>query len=231
MRASPGEVSWSRASTLHPLASTAYLLILLSSITILYDWADVAVIFMASSLMALRISSPRRVLSSMAFFLPMALGLGFFAYLVSGGRDVGMLLLVFFRVETAVAGSILYAYSSDPWEFADSLIKVGVPVMVSYTVALAYNMLQGMLRDLQEILQSLKSRRIIPTWFHVVPRLPLLVQILIQVAARRAEELQIALEARRFDPYNRRSWRRVYMTFGDLIPPIVVLILFAVSLS
>ena len=231
MRVSRGEVSWSRASLIHPMASTAYLLILISTITMIHDWIDTAIIFTASSIMASKVSGVRRVLGFLAAFLPMALGLGLFAYLVAGSGRIEVLLLVLFRVEAAVSGSILYAYSSDPWELADTLGRIGLPVIIAYTMALAYNMLQGMLRDLQEILQSLRSRGLLKTPLHVVPRLPLISHILIQLAARKAEDMQVALEARRFNPHKRRSWRNIDLKMGDLIPPLVALVLAVISFT
>ncbi len=221
MRESLEEVSWSRASLLHPSSSTAYLLILISTITIMHDWIDIAIIFAISSTMASKVAGIRRTIEFLIIFLPMSVGLGLFAFIVSGAKNIGQLLLVLFRVETAVAGSVLYAYSSDSWELADTLRKIGLPIIVAYTIALAYNMLQGMLRDLNEILQSLKSRGLIKTPLHVVPRLPLIFYILIQLAAKKAEDLQVALEARRFNPNSRRSSRKINVRMWDLAPPLV----------
>ncbi len=231
MRGNLEEVSWSRASRIHPLASTIYLLILISTITIIHDWIDIAIIFTASSLMAFKVAGTRRTVEFILIFLPMSIGLGLFAYIVAGAKSMGTMLLVFFRVEAAVSGTILYAYSSDPWELADTLRRIGFPATISYTIALAYNMIQGMLRDLQEILQSLRSRRILKTPLHVIPHLPLISYILIQLAARKAEELQVALETRSFHPNRRRSWRNVKPNIIDLVPPLASLILALISFT
>lgn len=205
-----------RRSAVHPIAASAAVALLAGAVTLEREMLGSLIIALASLVLALlTVRRPSLIAAWAVRFLPMGLGLGFFAFLASGGREPWLVALLLVRVETMVMGSMLLAYGVESWELAYSLRAAGLPGWFSASVGIAHVLLRRSLRALEDVIAALRSKGVISSPLHSVTRLGVLVRALVAESLSHAERVSVALEARGFDPQTWRPMRRVPFLWKD----------------
>jgi energy-coupling factor transporter transmembrane protein EcfT len=162
-------------------------------------------------------------------FLPMGLGLGAFAFLASGGKEIGLVPLLLVRVETMVMGSMLLAYGVESWELAYSLRSLGLPGWFSSSIGIAHVLLRRSLGALDEVIAALRSKGLIASPLHQLTRVGVITRALVAESLSSAEKVSLALEARGFDPEEWRPIRPVPFRFWDFLAIVVAASVFLIS--
>jgi energy-coupling factor transporter transmembrane protein EcfT len=162
-------------------------------------------------------------------FLPMGLGLGAFAFLASGGKQIELVPLLLVRVETMVMGSMLLAYGVESWELAYTLRSLGLPGWFSSSIGIAHVLLRRSLRALDEVIAALRSKGLIASPLHQLTRVGVITRALVAESLSSAEKVSLALEARGFDPEEWRPIRPVPFRFWDLLAIVVAASVFLIS--
>jgi energy-coupling factor transporter transmembrane protein EcfT len=162
-------------------------------------------------------------------FLPMGLGLGAFAFLASGGKQIELVPLLLVRVETMVMGSMLLAYGVESWELAYSLRSLGLPGWFSSSIGIAHVLLRRSLRALDEVIAALRSKGLIASPLHQLTRVGVITRALVAESLSSAEKVSLALEARGFDPEEWRPIRPVPFRFWDFLAIVLAASVFLIS--
>jgi energy-coupling factor transporter transmembrane protein EcfT len=162
-------------------------------------------------------------------FLPMGLGLGAFAFLASGGKQIELVPLLLVRVETMVMGSMLLAYGVESWELACSLRSLGLPGWFSSSIGIAHVLLRRSLGALDEVIAALRSKGLIASPLHQLTRVGVITRALVAESLSSAEKVSLALEARGFDPEEWRPIRPVPFRFWDFLAIVVAASVFLIS--
>ncbi|MEM1676724.1 MAG: energy-coupling factor transporter transmembrane component T [Nitrososphaerota archaeon] len=207
------------SSKINPLTAQITILLILAAITIETNHIRIFLLL----IVAFTISSvySRKTLSILKFillFTPLSMGLGIFYGLISGKSLLEAVFIMWMRIGTLVSISTLLYYCVDPWELADSLTRyLRFPRTLGYSIGIAFSVYQKMMRDLREAIDSLRSRKIIRSWLDYLLKIDKILYITVYIAYRRAEELEIVLEARSFDPYWRRERKRLKIKLKDYL--------------
>jgi energy-coupling factor transporter transmembrane protein EcfT len=162
-------------------------------------------------------------------FLPMGLGLGAFAFLASGGKEIELVPLLLLRVETMVMGSMLLAYGVESWELAYSLRSLGLPGWFSSSIGIAHVLLRRSLGALDEVIAALRSKGLIASPLHQLTRVGVITRALVAESLSSAEKVSLALEARGFDPEEWRPIRPVPFRFWDFLAIVLAASVFLIS--
>jgi len=167
----------------------------------------------------------------MLIFTPFGLGLGVFYSIIGNKEILPALLTIILRVEILTTGSTILYYGIDPWELPQILInKLKIPPHVSYTIAIAFIMYQRLIKDLKEIIDSLRSKNIIRNQLDYIIRVHIMLYVLVYHAIRRAEEMEVALEARNFNPLIRRARKNLRIrSWGILLIALTFIIVIVVK--
>lgn len=207
------------SSGMNPLAAQAAALIILTAAGAESSPLGLIVILATSIAVTSAYSrKPLDVLRFMLIFTPLGLGLGIFYGLVSGRSVIDAVAVMWMRISSLVSVSSLLYYCVDPWEMAGSLSgQMRLPRAFAYTLGIALTLYRRMLRDLAEILDSLRSRRIIAGWPDYILKVDKILYILVYTAYRRAEEMEAILASRSFDPERRRERKTPKMKARDVV--------------
>ena len=219
-----------RRSRIHPLSASVAVALIASSITLEREVLG-SLPVMATSLVLALLTVPRASLIAVwaLRFLPMGLGLGAFAFLASGGKQIELVPLLLVRVETMVMGSMLLAYGVESWELAYSLRSLGLPGWFSSSIGIAHVLLRRSLRALDEVIAALRSKGLIASPLHQLTRVGVVTRALVAESLSSAEKVSLALEARGFDPEEWRPIRFVPFRFWDLLAIVVAASVFLIS--
>jgi len=219
-----------RRSRIHPLSASVAVALIASSITLEREVLG-SLPVMATSLVLALLTVPRASLIAVwaLRFLPMGLGLGAFAFLASGGKQIELVPLLLVRVETMVMGSMLLAYGVESWELAYSLRSLGLPGWFSSSIGIAHVLLRRSLRALDEVIAALRSKGLIASPLHQLTRVGVVTRALVAESLSSAEKVSLALEARGFDPEEWRPIRPVPFRFWDLLAIVVAASVFLIS--
>ena len=207
------------ASKINPLIANIFLLVLVSIATIEYEVYILSITLFLSILVSCIVSrKPIRILKIMLIFTPFGLGLGIFYSIIGNKEILPALLTIILRVEILTTGSTILYYGIDPWELPQILInKLKIPPHVSYTIAIAFIMYQRLIKDLKEIIDSLRSKNIIRNQLDYIIRVHIMLYVLIYHAIRRTEEMEVALEARNFNPLTRRARKNLRIRSWEIL--------------
>ena len=217
-----------RRSRIHPIAATVAVALIASSITLERDVLGSLPVMATSLVLALLTVRRASLIAVWAVrFLPMGLGLGAFAFLASGGKQIELVPLLLVRVETMVMGSMLLAYGVESWELAYSLRSLGLPGWFSSSIGIAHVLLRRSLRALDEVIAALRSKGLIASPLHQLTRVGVITRALVAESLSSAEKVSLALEARGFDPEEWRPIRPVPFRFWDSL---VIVVAASVSL-
>jgi energy-coupling factor transporter transmembrane protein EcfT len=217
-----------RRSRIHPIAATVAVALIASSITLERDVLGSLPVMATSLVLALLTVRRTSLIAVWAVrFLPMGLGLGAFAFLASGGKQIELVPLLLVRVETMVMGSMLLAYGVESWELAYSLRSLGLPGWFSSSIGIAHVLLRRSLRALDEVIAALRSKGLIASPLHQLTRVGVITRALVAESLSSAEKVSLALEARGFDPEEWRPIRPVPFRFWDSL---VIVVAASVSL-
>lgn len=224
------------SSKINPVIAQVTILLILATITIETNLIRLLVIlliaFIISSIYSRKISS---ILKFIFLSTPLSIGLGIFYGLVGGRSLLEATFIMWMRIEALVSISTLLYYCVDPWELAESLKRyLKFPKTLAYSIGVAFSVYQKMMRDLREALDSLRSKKILKNWFDYLLKIDKILYVTVYIAYRRAEELEIVLEARAFDPYWREERRRLEIKLKDYLTIIftslsIILVMFIVS--
>ena len=207
------------ASKINPLIANIFLLVLVSIATIEYEVYILSITLFLSILVSCIVSrKPIQILKIMLIFTPFGLGLGIFYSIIGNKEILPALLTIILRVEILTTGSTILYYGIDPWELPQILInKLKIPPHVSYTIAIAFIMYQRLIKDLKEIIDSLRSKNIIRNQLDYIIRVHIMLYVLVYHAIRRAEEMEVALEARNFNPLIRRARKNLRIRSWEIL--------------
>jgi energy-coupling factor transporter transmembrane protein EcfT len=219
-----------RRSRIHPLAASVAVALIASSITLEQEVLGSLPVMATSLVLALLTVRRASLIAVWALrFLPMGLGLGTFAFLASGGKQIELVPLLLVRVETMVMGSMLLAYGVESWELAYSLRSLGLPGWFSSSIGIAHVLLRRSLRALDEVIAALRSKGLIASPLHQLTRVGVITRALVAESLSSAEKVSLALEARGFDPEEWRPIRPVPFRFWDLLAIAVAASVFLIS--
>jgi energy-coupling factor transporter transmembrane protein EcfT len=219
-----------RRSQIHPLAATITVALIASSVTLERDVLGSLPVMVTSLVLALLTVRRFSLIAVWAArFLPMGLGLGAFAFLASGGREIALVPLLLVRVETMVMGSMLLAYGVESWELAYSLRSLGLPGWFSSSIGIAHVLLRRSLRALDEVIAALRSKGLIASPLHQLTKIGVITRALVAESLSSAEEVSLALEARGFDPEDWKPIRPVPFRFWDSLAIVVAASVFLIS--
>jgi len=219
-----------RRSRIHPLAASVAVALIASSITLEREVLGSLPVMATSLVLALLTVRRASLIAVWALrFLPMGLGLGAFAFLASGGKQIELVPLLLVRVETMVMGSMLLAYGVESWELAYSLRSLGLPGWFSSSIGIAHVLLRRSLRALDEVIAALRSKGLIASPLHQLTRVGVITRALVAESLSSAEKVSLALEARGFDPEEWRPIRPVPFRFWDLLAIVVAASVFLIS--
>jgi energy-coupling factor transporter transmembrane protein EcfT len=219
-----------RRSQIHPLAATITVALIASSVTLERDVLGSLPVMVTSLVLALLTVRRFSLIAVWAArFLPMGLGLGAFAFLASGGREIALVPLLLVRVETMVMGSMLLAYGVESWELAYSLRSLGLPGWFSSSIGIAHVLLRRSLRALDEVIAALRSKGLITSPIHQLTKIGVITRALVAESLSSAEEVSLALEARGFDPEEWKPIRPVPFRFWDSLAIAVAASVFLIS--
>jgi energy-coupling factor transporter transmembrane protein EcfT len=219
-----------RRSRIHPLAASVAVALIASSITLEREVLGSLPVMATSLVLALLTVRRASLIAVWALrFLPMGLGLGAFAFLASGGKQIELVPLLLVRVETMVMGSMLLAYGVESWELAYSLRSLGLPGWFSSSIGIAHVLLRRSLRALDEVIAALRSKGLIASPLHQLTRVGVVTRALVAESLSSAEKVSLALEARGFDPEEWRPIRPVPFRFWDFLAIAVAASVFLIS--
>jgi energy-coupling factor transporter transmembrane protein EcfT len=219
-----------RRSRIHPLAASVAVALIASSITLEQEVLGSLPVMATSLVLALLTVRKASLIAVWALrFLPMGLGLGAFAFLASGGKQIELVPLLLVRVETMVMGSMLLAYGVESWELAYSLRSLGLPGWFSSSIGIAHVLLRRSLRALDEVIAALRSKGLIASPLHQLTRVGVITRALVAESLSSAEKVSLALEARGFDPEGWRPIRPVPFRFWDFLAIVVAASVFLIS--
>lgn len=219
-----------RRSRIHPLSASVAVALIASSITLEQEVLGSLPVMATSLVLALLTVRRASLIAVWALrFLPMGLGLGAFAFLASGGKQIELVPLLLLRVETMVMGSMLLAYGVESWELAYSLRSLGLPGWFSSSIGIAHVLLRRSLRALDEMIAALRSKGLIASPLHQLTRVGVVTRALVAESLSSAEKVSLALEARGFDPEEWRPIRPVPFRFWDLLAIAVAASVFLIS--
>jgi len=219
-----------RRSRIHPLSASVAVALIASSITLEREVLGSLPVMATSLVLALLTVRRASLIAVWAVrFLPMGLGLGAFAFLASGGKQIELVPLLLVRVETMVMGSMLLAYGVESWELAYSLRSLGLPGWFSSSIGIAHVLLRRSLRALDEVIAALRSKGLIASPLHQLTRVGVVTRALVAESLSSAEKVSLALEARGFDPEEWRPIRPVPFRFWDLLAIVVAASVFLIS--
>ncbi|MDT7859828.1 MAG: energy-coupling factor transporter transmembrane component T [Candidatus Calditenuis sp.] len=219
-----------RRSRIHPLSASVAVALIASSITLEREVLGSLPVMATSLVLALLTVRRASLIAVWALrFLPMGLGLGAFAFLASGGKQIELVPLLLVRVETMVMGSMLLAYGVESWELAYSLRSLGLPGWFSSSIGIAHVLLRRSLRALDEVIAALRSKGLIASPLHQLTRVGVVTRALVAESLSSAEKVSLALEARGFDPEEWRPIRPVPFRFWDLLAIVVAASVFLIS--
>ena len=219
-----------RRSRIHPIAATVAVALIASSITLERDVLGSLPVMATSLVLALLTVRRASLIAVWAVrFLPMGLGLGAFAFLASGGKQIELVPLLLVRVETMVMGSMLLAYGVESWELAYSLRSLGLPGWFSSSIGIAHVLLRRSLRALDEVIAALRSKGLIASPLHQLTRVGVVTRALVAESLSSAEKVSLALEARGFDPEEWRPIRPVPFRFWDFLAIVLAASVFLIS--
>jgi len=206
-------------SKINPLIANIFLLIVVSAATIEPNIHILTVILLLTVLVTIMIAlKPIQILKTMHIVVPFGLGLGVFYGLVGQEKMHTAILTIMMRVEILATGSAILYYGVDPWELPTILInKLKIQPYISYTIAIAFTMYLRLAIDLKEITESLKSKNIIRNHLDYILRIHKILYVLIYHAARRADELEIVLEARNFNPSTRSTRKNLTIRPSEIL--------------
>ncbi|MCL7388616.1 MAG: energy-coupling factor transporter transmembrane protein EcfT [Thaumarchaeota archaeon] len=206
-------------SRINPLIANIFLLILVSAATIESRVYNLSVILFLPILISFIVSrKPIQILKIMLIAAPFGLGLGIFYSIIGNKEILTALLTILLRIEILTTSSTILYYGVDPWELPPILInKFKTPPHISYTIALAFIMYQRLIKDLKEIIDSLRSKNIIRNELDYIIRVHVILYVLVYHAIRRAEEMEIALEARNFNPLTRNTRKNLRIRFWEIL--------------
>jgi Cobalt transport protein. len=219
-----------RRSRIHPLSASVAVALIASSITLEQEVLGSLPVMATSLVLALLTVRRASLIAVWALrFLPMGLGLGAFAFLASGGKQIELVPLLLVRVETMVMGSMLLAYGVESWELAYSLRSLGLPGWFSSSIGIAHVLLRRSLRALDEVIAALRSKGLIASPLHQLTRVGVITRALVAESLSSAEKVSLALEARGFDPEEWRPIRPVPFRFWDFLAIVVAASVFLIS--
>ncbi len=219
-----------RRSRIHPLSASVAVALIASSITLEREVLGSLPVMATSLVLALLTVRRASLIAVWALrFLPMGLGLGAFAFLASGGKQIELVPLLLVRVETMVMGSMLLAYGVESWELAYSLRSLGLPGWFSSSIGIAHVLLRRSLRALDEVIAALRSKGLIASPLHQLTRVGVITRALVAESLSSAEKVSLALEARGFDPEEWRPIRPVPFRFWDLLAIVLAASVFLIS--
>ena len=219
-----------RRSRVHPVAASVAVALIASSVTLQRSVLGSLPVLVASLVLALLTVRRPSLMALWALrFLPMGLGLGVFAFLASGGREVELVPLLLVRVETMVMGSMLLAYGVESWELAYALRSIGLPGWFSSSIGIAHVLLRRSLRSLDEVIAALRSKGLIASPLHQLTKVGTITKALIAESLLSAEKVSLALEARGFDPEVWRPIRSVPLRIWDVLVIVAVASAFLIS--
>jgi energy-coupling factor transporter transmembrane protein EcfT len=219
-----------RRSRIHPLSASVAVALIASSITLEWEVLGSLPVMVTSLVLALLTVRRASLIAVWAVrFLPMGLGLGAFAFLASGGKQIELVPLLLVRVETMVMGSMLLAYGVESWELAYSLRSLGLPGWFSSSIGIAHVLLRRSLRALDEVIAALRSKGLIASPLHQLTRVGVITRALVAESLSSAEKVSLALEARGFDPEEWRPIRPVPFRFWDFLAIVVAASVFLIS--
>jgi energy-coupling factor transporter transmembrane protein EcfT len=219
-----------RRSRIHPLAASVAVALIASSITL--EWKVLGSLPVMATSLVLALLTVRRAFLIAVWalrFLPMGLGLGAFAFLASGGKQIELVPLLLVRVETMVMGSMLLAYGVESWELAYSLRSLGLPGWFSSSIGIAHVLLRRSLKALDEVIAALRSKGLIASPLHQLTRVGVITRALVAESLSSAEKVSLALEARGFDPEEWRPIRPVPLRFWDVLVIVIAASVFLIS--
>lgn len=219
-----------RRSRIHPLSASVAVALIASSITLEQEVLGSLPVMVTSLVLALLTVRRASLIAVWALrFLPMGLGLGAFAFLASGGKQIELVPLLLVRVETMVMGSMLLAYGVESWELAYSLRSLGLPGWFSSSIGIAHVLLRRSLRALDEVIAALRSKGLIASPLHQLTRVGVITRALVAESLSSAEKVSLALEARGFDPEEWRPIRPVPFRFWDELVIVIAASVFLIS--
>lgn len=213
------------SSSINPLIANIFLLIIVSYVTIKSELVNLSVIFLISLIATVIFSKkPIQILKTMLIVTPFGIGLGLF-YGIFGHKDLVIALpIIILRVEILVTASSILYYCVDPWELSSVLIdKMKFSPYFSYTIALAITVYQMLIRDLKEIIDSLRSKGIIHSQLEYIIKIHKILYMLVHDAARITEQIETTLEARNFNPTTRKTRKNLTIRLWEALLIIVTL--------
>lgn len=207
------------SSKINPLIANIFLLIGVSIVSMESNIYLLSIMLLLSVLVSFLVSrKPLQILKIMLIVVPFALGLGVFYSIVGRSEIHTAILTILLRVEVLTTSSTILYYGVDPWELPLILTsKLRIPAHLSYTIALAFTLYQRLGRDFKEITESLKSKNIIRNQLDYLFKIHKILYVLVYHAVRRAEEMEIVLEARNFNPYTRKTRKNLTIKFWDIL--------------
>jgi len=206
-------------SRINPLIANIFLLILVSAATIEFRVYNLSILLILSILTSFIVSrKPIQILKIMLIVAPFGLGLGLFYSIIGNKEILAAIFTILLRIEILTTSSTILYYGIDPWELPQILSnKLKIPPHISYTIALAFIMYQRLINDLKEIIDSLRSKNIIRNELDYIIRLHIILYVLVYHAIRRAEEIEVALEARNFNPLTRKTRKNLRIKFWEIL--------------
>ncbi|MCS7125751.1 MAG: energy-coupling factor transporter transmembrane protein EcfT [Aigarchaeota archaeon] len=212
------------SSKINPIVAQAIALIVLTAISSESNLLKLFTILITSLTVSLIFS--RKLMGTlrfMLFFTPFSIGLGLFYSFISGRSLIESIVIMWMKVGALISISTMLYYCVDPWELAGSLASyLKFPKTFAYTIGVAFSMYQKMLKDLKEGLDSLRSKRVIKNWLDYLIKLDKIFYVLLYAAYKRAEDMEIVLESRSFDPEKRRERKKIKIRLRDLVTLLAV---------
>lgn len=206
-------------SKINPLIANIFLLIVVSFATVESRLVNLLTVFLLSTVTSFILSRKIvQILKAMLIVTPFSIGLGLFYSIFGNIELMKALLTIMLRVQILTAASTILYYCIDPWELSSILIdKLRIPPYFSYTIALAIVMYQQLIKDLKQIIDSLKSKGIIRDQLDYVAKIHKILYILVYHAALRTEQVEITLQARNFDPSIRKTRKYLKIRFWEIL--------------
>ena len=206
-------------SRINPLIANIFLLILASAATTESKVYNLSIVLSLSVFISFIVSrKPIQILKIMLIVAPFGLGLGLFYTIIGNKEILTALLTILLRIEILTTSSTILYYGIDPWELPQILLnKLKTPSHISYTIALAFIMYQRLIKDLKEIIDSLRSKNIIRNELDYIIKVHIILYVLVYHAIRRAEEMEVALEARNFNPLTRKTRKNLRIKFWEIL--------------
>lgn len=217
-------------SKINPLIANIFLLIVVSFATVESRLFNLLPVFFLSTATSFVLSRKIvQILKTMLIVTPFSIGLGLFYSIFGNIEPMKALLTIMLRVQILTTASTILYYCIDPWELSSILIdKIRLPPYFSYTITLAIVMYQQLIKDLKQIIDSLKSKGLIRNQLDYIAKIHKILYILIYHAAVRTEQVEITLQARNFDPLIRKSRKYLKIRLWEIlfiITTIVVIVM------